>query len=144
MLRKEYDVAVVGAGPAGLFAAHELTKRFGKNISIALLDKGNNIQSRSCPSSTLKGSCADCEPCAVTDGVMGAGLKSDGKLHFHENVIELHRMGLVSAQETKQLLTYLEKLLETWGLNGRIYPLNPQVATRLTQEVAELGLPWCY
>ena len=41
-----YDVIIVGAGPAGLFAALELIK---KNKKILILDKGRAISSRACP-----------------------------------------------------------------------------------------------
>lgn len=35
-----YDVAIIGAGPAGLFSAYELITK-NKNLKIVLLDRGN-------------------------------------------------------------------------------------------------------
>lgn len=34
-----YDVAIIGAGPAGLFASYELITK-NKNLKILLVDKG--------------------------------------------------------------------------------------------------------
>jgi uncharacterized FAD-dependent dehydrogenase len=140
MARKEYDVAIVGAGPSGLLAAAELAKLHGKQLSVGLFDKGNDIGKRTCPTEVFDRACTSCEPCGVTDGVMGAGLKSDGKLHFHKEVVELFRMGLLSAEETDHLLTYVEQLLEAWGLSGPVYPLNLQAAIQLSDQVESLDL----
>ncbi|HCL79719.1 MAG TPA: FAD-dependent oxidoreductase, partial [Synergistaceae bacterium] len=41
-----YDVIIVGAGPAGIFAAMELV-RHGKSVLIA--DKGKLVEERQCP-----------------------------------------------------------------------------------------------
>ncbi|EFQ24292.1 NAD(P)/FAD-dependent oxidoreductase [Aminomonas paucivorans] len=75
---KPYDVILVGAGPAGIFAALELTKA-GKRV--ALVDKGRAIRNRVCP--LKEGSvdqCIHCRPCNVVCGWGGAGAYSDGKL----------------------------------------------------------------
>ena len=42
-----YDVIIVGAGPAGIFSALELT-RLGIN-KILLLEKGKPVDKRNCP-----------------------------------------------------------------------------------------------
>lgn len=43
-----YDVIVVGAGPAGIFACYELTRKM-PHANILLVDKGHDIYSRNCP-----------------------------------------------------------------------------------------------
>ena len=43
-----YDVAIIGAGPAGLFSAYELITK-NKNLKIVLLDRGNFAENRVCP-----------------------------------------------------------------------------------------------
>lgn len=45
---KAYDVVIVGAGPAGLFAAYELKEK-NKNLSVAILEKGKKVKNRYCP-----------------------------------------------------------------------------------------------
>ncbi|MGD9100992.1 MAG: FAD-dependent oxidoreductase, partial [Anaerolineae bacterium] len=47
MSRQTFDVIIVGAGPAGIFAALELSQRSG--LKIAILEKGPRIQRRRCP-----------------------------------------------------------------------------------------------
>lgn len=138
---KEYDIAIVGGGPSGLFAAHELVERFGKTKSIVLFDKGDQIDDRTCLSNSNSGSsCGNCDPCGITNGIMGAGLKSDGKLHFHKEVMETHRQGMISAEETDNLLTHIEGLFERWGLQGPVYPIHSDTVAQMSRDVESLGL----
>ncbi|MDE7101097.1 MAG: FAD-dependent oxidoreductase, partial [Anaeroplasmataceae bacterium] len=45
---KKYDVIIVGAGPAGIFAAYELHQK-KEDLKILLVDKGHDIYHRNCP-----------------------------------------------------------------------------------------------
>lgn len=73
----KYDVIIVGAGPAGLFAAYRLSD-CGKKV--LLLDKGRAIDARVCPMKSGAEKCVHCNPCNVVCGWGGAGAFSDGKL----------------------------------------------------------------
>ena len=78
MAEKRYDVIIVGAGPAGLFAALELTE---KGASVLVVDKGRSLEGRKCPlKNGAVGQCIHCSPCSVICGWGGAGAFSDGKL----------------------------------------------------------------
>lgn len=86
----DYDVIIVGAGPAGYFCAYELIEK-RPNLKVLLIDKGQNINKRNCP--ILKGTLdmcplnkkghRECYPtCSITCGFGGAGAYSDGKFNI--------------------------------------------------------------
>jgi len=78
----KYDVAIIGGGPAGIYAAYELVSLVPQ-AKIIMLEEGNNIYSRQCPinKKNIK-SCINCKPCNIMRGFGGAGAFSDGKYNF--------------------------------------------------------------
>lgn len=74
----KFDVAVVGAGPAGLFAAYKLAE----NLETAVFEMGRDIANRKCPVNLMESYCGKCKPCNIICGVGGAGGLSDGKLNY--------------------------------------------------------------
>lgn len=86
----EYDVIIVGAGPAGIFTSYELILN-RPELKVLLIDKGNDIYHRRCPLLEKKiDKCpvnrqgiSSCYPaCAITNGFGGAGAFSDGKFNI--------------------------------------------------------------
>ena len=76
------DVAIIGAGLAGIFAAHELSMQC-PDLDIVVLEQGRAIAARSCPIVEKKTKqCIGCVPCAIMRGFGGAGAFSDGKFNF--------------------------------------------------------------
>jgi uncharacterized protein len=73
------DVIIVGAGPAGLFAALELSKT---RSEILVIDQGKDISNRIC-FMKKRDQCSHCDPCGIMCGVGGAGTFSDGLLNLH-------------------------------------------------------------
>lgn len=66
------DVLIIGAGPAGLFAASELAEA---GLTVAILDRGEAMERRKCPETKT----CDCPVCSMLCGIGGAGGFSDGK-----------------------------------------------------------------
>jgi len=85
----KYDVIIVGAGPAGVFAAYEFMAK-APYLKILLIDKGKSIYNRKCPINEHKiEKCpiidgkSGCKPaCSITNGFGGAGAFSDGKFNI--------------------------------------------------------------
>lgn len=66
---KQYDVAIIGAGPAGTFAAYELMKK--PQLRIVVLESGRDIYHRLCPIAAGKvDACINCKPCNIMRGTL--------------------------------------------------------------------------
>jgi len=81
----DYDVVLVGAGPAAIFCALELIWRH-PGLRLLMLEKGRDIKERHCPSRELQAPCFHCPSCAIVSGWGGAGAFSDGKLALSTEV----------------------------------------------------------
>lgn len=78
-MNKKYDIAIIGGGIAGLMAAYTLVGS-RPDLKILLLEKGHNILNRQCPIINKQtNTCVKCQPCAIMEGMAGAGAFSDGK-----------------------------------------------------------------
>ncbi len=86
----QYDVIVVGAGPAGIFTCYELMLK-KPELKVLLIDKGHDIYHRRCPILEKKlekcpinrEGISSCYPaCSITNGFGGAGAYSDGKFNI--------------------------------------------------------------
>ncbi|MEM1696957.1 MAG: NAD(P)-binding protein, partial [Desulfurococcaceae archaeon] len=118
---KEFDVAIVGAGAAGLFAAVELVKQGVQGRRIAIFEKGAHIEARRCPMAnrytnrTHGQECRNCSPCHVVYGVGGAGTFSSGIVNLRPDVGgELDKL-LGSWEDAENVISYLDKLLVEFG-----------------------------
>ena len=66
----DYDLIIVGAGPAGIFTALELLRKSQRaaGLKILLIEKGKPVERRHCPKAEI-GHCVNCKPtCAITTG----------------------------------------------------------------------------
>ena len=75
------DVLIIGAGPAGMFAANELV---GKK-DVIIVDKGRAVDKRICKMNSNL-TCSHCKPCNIMCGVGGSGTFSDGTLNLNPEI----------------------------------------------------------
>ena len=79
---KDFDVAIIGGGPAAIFAAYEFTLKYPK-LKVTIIEEGHTIDKRQCPLAQKKvNHCLRCTPCDIMRGFGGAGAFSDGKYNF--------------------------------------------------------------
>ena len=61
----KYDVAIIGAGPGGIFSAYELTK-LAPSLRVAVFEAGHSLEKRHCPIDGKKvKSCIGCKSCSI-------------------------------------------------------------------------------
>ena len=133
-----YDVVIVGAGPAGLFAAYELLEN-NKKLKVAILDRGLKAERRVCPMNKNKSSCVNCNPCGILSGYGGAGTFSDGKLNFIPKLGKSDLFKYMGQQEAYDLIDDTEKIFNKFGMDSKVYPTNMDDAKKIKESIAKVG-----
>ncbi len=134
-MAENYDVVIVGAGPAGIFASLELCDA---GLNIVLLDKGREIDARVCPVQNTSGCCALCSPCNLVSGFGGAGAFSDGKLTLSTQVGGRLKE-LVGSEQARALIDYVDSIYLKFGAPPKVYGIGRNTA-KLEREAASAGL----
>jgi uncharacterized FAD-dependent dehydrogenase len=133
---RQYDVIIVGGGPAGIFAALELARHSTKRV--LLLEKGADISERRCPA-RVTGSCSHCPTCDITTGWGGAGAFSDGKLTLGSEVGGW--LGeYVDEAALRALISDVDRVYREFGAPDRLYGDEPEKLERWTDLAARQGL----
>ena len=120
-MKTNYDLIIVGAGPAGIFTALEMLRQ-GSKQSILIIEKGRAIEKRSCPKGKT-GKCVNCHPCAITTGFSGAGAFSDGKLSLSEEVGG-DLPSLIGADLARQTIEYTDGIYLEFGADTHVEGLE--------------------
>ena len=118
---KNYDVIIVGAGPAGIFTAIELLRK-SPDKRVLMVDMGTSIDKRTCPARKL-GRCVHCNPCNIMSGWAGAGAFSDGKLSLSEEVGG-NLVDYMSHKEAQELIKYADSIYTEFGAPGKVHGLD--------------------
>ncbi len=134
----KYDVAIIGAGPAGLFAAYELITK-NKKLKIVLLDRGSDVEHRICPMNKKKIPCQNCNPCAILSGYGGAGTFSDGKLNFIPKLGKSDLTKYMLESEANELIDETEEIFNKFKMDAEVYPSNMEEANEIKKQVAIAG-----
>jgi len=132
----KYDVIIVGAGPAGIFSALELTEK--NNLNILMLDRGPDINQRKCPAS--RGfECVHCEPCLLLSGWGGAGAFSDGKLTLSTEVGGWLNQ-YVSPKELGELVNHVDEIYLKFGATEHVYGTDIEKIEEIERKASLAGL----
>jgi Uncharacterized FAD-dependent dehydrogenases len=135
---EKYDVIIVGAGPAGLFAAYELITS-NKNMKVLVLDKGKTVEKRYCPMNSMKTACVNCNPCNILSGYGGAGTFSDGKLNFIPKLGKSDLFKYMSTDEAYRIIDDTEEIYTKFGMDSEVYPSNMDEAKEIEKKVSING-----
>lgn len=134
-MARKYDVIIVGAGPAGIFAALELSDA---GLDVLLLDKGKETNARICPVQEGAAHCTYCSPCHLVSGFGGAGAFSDGKLTLSTEVGG-HLKELIGMEQAKNLVDYVDSIYLKFGTPHKVYGVGEKV-TELERRATLAGL----
>lgn len=119
-----YDVVIVGAGPAGIFAALELAK--AKGPSVCLIDKGPDIDQRDRKTSLLS-------------GWGGAGAFSDGKLTLSPEVGG-QLANLLPEADVRKLLLQVDRMWLEYSGPLKVYGADSDEVLAIEHKAQLAGL----
>ena len=120
----KYDVLIVGAGPAGIFAALQLVKE--KSGSVCIIDSGPDIDQRDRKTGLLS-------------GWGGAGAFSDGKITLSPEVGG-QLVNLMAEGEVRKLLRQIDEMWLEYSGPLKIYGADPDEVAAIGQKAQLAGM----
>ena len=134
-----YDIAIIGCGIAGIYAAYELV-RLSPALRVTVLEQGEDIHKRSCPMVAHKtAECLSCPTCAIMRGFGGAGAYSDGKYNFTTEFggwLKDYR----PEPEIMELINYVDSVNVRFGATEEVYSTGSDAALKLEKKALENDL----
>jgi len=135
----DHDVVIIGAGPAGMFAAYEIAYNSKGKLSILVIDQGYDVEQRKCPVQNYK-TCTKCPVCSIMSGVGGAGTLSSGLLNLRPDIggdlIEFTN----NESEAWDLVNYVDSIFLKYGAPKEVYRGDIDEAIELQRRSASVGI----
>ncbi|BBE42616.1 NAD(FAD)-utilizing dehydrogenase [Conexivisphaera calida] len=140
----DLDVVIVGAGPAGLFAAYELASSSEGRLRISLVEQGLEATRRICPMDVLaargkKPVCVGCRPCHVMSGVGGAGALSSGTINLRPDIGGDVDKLVGSWEKADELIRYVDSIFVKFGAPDRLFVPDKDRSNELERMAASAG-----
>jgi uncharacterized FAD-dependent dehydrogenase len=134
--KTDWDVIIIGAGPAGMCAANELADR---GIGVLVIDRGRDIKERHCPMEEI-GKCAQCKQCDIMCGVGGAGTFSDGTLNLRPDIGG--DLAAITGDNAAAwaLVDHVDGLFLKYGAPERLYTADGAQVEKLKRGAASVGV----
>lgn len=139
---KHYDLIIVGAGPAGIFTALEIVSN-NPHISVLMVDKGKDLNDRSCPMADKDIPCVKCSECSIVSGWGGAGAFSDGKLNI-SSVVGGFLVRYVKEAELKALISYVDSIYMDFGAPDVLYGGDSERIGEIKRKSLDCGLEFIH
>ena len=134
-----YDVIIIGAGEAGVFAGYELA-RLRPELKVLILEQGADIYTRTCPIVAGKvRECIQCKVCGTMCGFGGAGAFSDGKFNF-TTAFGGWLTDFMDGKEVMDLIEYVDSVNVAHGATDKIYSTESPAARALAKRALEHDL----
>ena len=130
------DVAIIGAGPAGLFAALEIAEK--SRLKVLIIEQGKPALERICPEQSYKG-CVKCNPCNILSGVGGAGTLSSGRLNLRPD-IGGNLYQFVGEKEAWDLVKQVDETFLKYGCPSKLYNPDQEEVEKLERRAAAVGV----
>jgi len=134
---RKYDVIIVGAGPAGIFAALELTAN--SEAKILIVEQGAPLAKRKCITQGEYGRCLRCNPCAITSGWGGAGAFSDGKLTLTPSFGGMLNE-FIDQDLLEKLIDEVDRVYLSYGASEKVFGTDLEAVKDMERRAAAAGL----
>lgn len=134
---ENFDVVIIGAGPAGIFTALGLLKHW-PDCKALVIDSGKSIKTRTCPARKT-GVCVHCKPCAIMHGWAGAGAFSDGKLSLNHEVGG-HISSYLGEKRADELIKQADEIYLHFGASEQVHGMNEKRIDEIQYEASKYNI----